>query len=142
MEQRAVIRFFTLKGLPSRAIAAELKSVYAADALALPTVKKWRKRFAHGRTSLCDDPMSGPPLTNDLTEAITSILKERPFLSCKVLCRHFRMAKASCLRICFQPREHQQVSHLEPTFGRSLNNAKRSDRPVERFCISSQFAKK
>jgi hypothetical protein len=43
MEQRAVIRFFTLKGLPSRVIAAELESMYAADALALLTVKKWRK---------------------------------------------------------------------------------------------------
>jgi transposase len=99
MEQRAVIRFFTLKGLPSRAIAAELESVYAGEALALSTVKKWRKRFAQGRTALCDDPRSGRPLMNDLAEAIASMLKERPFLSCKVLCRHFRIAKGSCLRI-------------------------------------------
>jgi hypothetical protein len=99
MEQRAVIHFFTLKGWPSRAIAAELESVYAADALALPTVKKWRKLFAQRRTSLCDDPRSGLPLTNDPAESIASMLKERPFLSCKVLCRHFRIAKANCLRI-------------------------------------------
>jgi hypothetical protein len=27
------------------------------------------------------------------------VLEERPFTSCKVLCRHFRVGKATCLRI-------------------------------------------
>jgi histone-lysine N-methyltransferase SETMAR len=99
MERRAVIRFFTLKGVSSRAITAELEPVYAGDALVLPTIKKWRKHFTQKRTSLCDYPRSGRPLTNDPAEAIASMLKERPFLSCKVLCRDFRIAKASCLRI-------------------------------------------
>jgi hypothetical protein len=45
MEQRAAIRFLTLKRLHASAIAAELKSVYETDALALLTVKKWRKHF-------------------------------------------------------------------------------------------------
>jgi hypothetical protein len=40
MEQRAVIRFLTLKGLRASAIAAELDSVYGTEALALSTVKK------------------------------------------------------------------------------------------------------
>jgi hypothetical protein len=40
MEQRAVIRFFTPKGLKAKAIDAELESVYGGEALALPTVKK------------------------------------------------------------------------------------------------------
>jgi hypothetical protein len=34
-----------------------------------------------------------------LNEAISSVLKERPYLSSKVLCRHFRIAKGTCLRI-------------------------------------------
>jgi hypothetical protein len=33
-------------------IAAELKSVYEIEELALSTAKKWRKRFAEGRTAL------------------------------------------------------------------------------------------
>jgi transposase len=99
MEQRAVIRFFTLKGLKARPIQLELASVYGLDALALPTVKKWRRRFQQGRTDLFDDPRSGRPLTHDLGEAIRSVLEERPFTSCKVLCRHFRVGKATCLRI-------------------------------------------
>jgi transposase len=99
MGQRAVTRFFTLKGLTARAIHAELVSVYLEDALALATVKKWNKRFREGRRDLFDDPRSGRPLTHDLSEAIRSVLKERPFSSCKVLCRHFRIRKATCLRI-------------------------------------------
>jgi hypothetical protein len=40
MEQRAVIRFFTLKGLKAKAIHTELESVYGGESLALLTVKK------------------------------------------------------------------------------------------------------
>jgi hypothetical protein len=39
------------------------------------------------------------PFTNDLAEVISSMLKERPHLSRKVLCRYFRIAKGTCLRI-------------------------------------------
>jgi hypothetical protein len=51
MGQRAVIHFLTLKGSCVSAIAAEIKSVDETEVLALSTVKKWRKRFAEGRTS-------------------------------------------------------------------------------------------
>jgi hypothetical protein len=40
MEQQAVIRFFTLKHLRAFSIAAELKSVYETEALALSTMEK------------------------------------------------------------------------------------------------------
>jgi hypothetical protein len=40
MEQRPVIRFFTLKDLCDGASAAELESVSRAEALALPAAKK------------------------------------------------------------------------------------------------------
>jgi histone-lysine N-methyltransferase SETMAR len=99
MEQRAVIRFLSLKGLKARDIQAELQSVYGPEACQLTAVKKWRTRFMQGRTDLFDDPRSGRPLTHDLAEAISSMLGERPFSSCKVLSRHFRIAKATCLRI-------------------------------------------
>jgi hypothetical protein len=36
-------------------------------------------------------------LTNDVNEAIGSMLKETLFVLCKVLCRHFHGAKANCL---------------------------------------------
>jgi transposase len=94
-----VIRFFTLKGLKARTIQLELVSVYGLDALALSTMKKWRRCFQQGRTDLFDDPRSGRPLMHDLGEIIRSVLEERSFTSYKVLCRHFRVDKAMCLRI-------------------------------------------
>jgi transposase len=93
MERRAVIRFLTRKGLVASAIAAELESVSQTEALALSTVKKSRKRFAEGKTSLSDDPRCGRPPVNDSSEAISSMLKVRPYLSCKVLCQHLHIAK-------------------------------------------------
>jgi hypothetical protein len=99
MEERAVIRFFTLKRLKAKEIGAELESGYGPEALALWTVKKWRKRFPEGRTDLIDDRRAGRPVTHDLAEAIQLMLAERPFLSCKVLCRHLRIGNATCLQI-------------------------------------------
>jgi transposase len=101
MEQRIVVRFLTLKGLRAFALAAELNSIDETEALAPSTVEKWRKRFAERRVSLYDNPRCGRPLTitNNLAEAISSMLKERPSLFCKVLCPHLRIAKATCLRI-------------------------------------------
>jgi hypothetical protein len=69
------------------------------DALALSTVKKWHKHFSEGRRDLFDDTRSGRPLILDLSEAIHSVPEEPPFTSCKVLCRHFRIRPATCLRI-------------------------------------------
>jgi hypothetical protein len=99
LEQRAAICFLTFKGLRASAIAAALKSVDETEEFAISPVKKWRKHITEGRTSLYHDPSYGESLTNDLSEAISSILKERSYLSCKVLCRHFRFAKRTCLRI-------------------------------------------
>jgi hypothetical protein len=42
---------------------------------------------------------SGRPPGNNVAEAIRSVLKEKNFISCNVLCRHFRIAKASWLRV-------------------------------------------
>jgi transposase len=97
LEQREVIRFLTPKALRASAVAAEFRLVDETEALALATVKKWCKRFAEGRTSLHDDPRCGRPLTNDLAEAISAMLKERPDFLCKFLYRHFRIAKGTCL---------------------------------------------
>jgi hypothetical protein len=99
MEQRAVIRFFKLKGLKSRATHTELEPVYDPEALALPTVKKCWRRSQQGRMDLFDDPRSGSPLANDLPGAIGVLLPDKLFSFCKVLCRHFQIGKATCLRI-------------------------------------------
>jgi hypothetical protein len=87
-----------VQSLKARAIYTELESVYGPEALPLPTVKKWRRRFHHGRLNLFDDPRSGRPLMNGLAGVIGSMLEERPFSSWKVPCCHFPIGK-TCLRI-------------------------------------------
>jgi hypothetical protein len=101
MEQQVIIRFFPLNGLKAKAkaIHSELVSMYDEDTLALSTMKKWHKRFSRGWRDPFDDPRSERRLAHDLAETIHSPLEERSFTSCKILCRHFRIGKAKCLRI-------------------------------------------
>jgi hypothetical protein len=94
-EQQTVIRFFTLKELKARVIHTELESAYGPEAPALPTVKKWRRRFHQGRTDLFDDPRSG----RSFAGAIGCMLEERSFNSRKVFYPHAQIGKATCLWI-------------------------------------------
>jgi hypothetical protein len=101
-----------------RAITAELQSVYETGALTLPTTMTWCKRFADRSTLPRDNSRSGRPLTNDLTETIESMLDDRCFLSCAILCRDFLIAKATCLRILHdRPGWKSQFSLGSPSFG-------------------------
>jgi transposase len=97
MEQRAVLRFLSLKGLNPQQIHSELEPVYHEDALALPTIYKWHARFHDGRTELSDEPRSGRPRKSNLAEASFRMLKERAFLSCKLLAQHFRICESYVL---------------------------------------------
>jgi hypothetical protein len=81
MEHRVVGRFLRLKGLNPPLIHSDPESIYHQDALALPTVCKWRARFRDGRTELSDDSRSGRPRKSDLAPPISSMLKECPFSS-------------------------------------------------------------
>jgi hypothetical protein len=99
MEQRAVIRFFNLKGSSPRDIHTKFESVYGDEALCLRGVYKWYERFLQGRTELFENPRSGRPLQNDFGYALRGMLQKFPFISCKRLYVHFRIAKATCMRI-------------------------------------------
>jgi hypothetical protein len=56
VEQRAVVRFLTLKWLKSGQIVTELEAIYGSDSLTVATVKKWSNGFRQGRTDLFDNP--------------------------------------------------------------------------------------
>jgi transposase len=99
MEQRAVMRFVTLKGLSLKDIHPRFESVYMDQALCLRTVYKWHERFMQRRTKLFDDPRSGQSLQNDLANTLRAMIREFSFTLCKRLCTHFRLAKSTCLRI-------------------------------------------
>jgi hypothetical protein len=87
---------------------------------------------------------------NDFTGAIGSLLQERPFSSCKVLYRHFRIGKVTCLRIlrdklglkilsslgaiCLidQPEERKSVSFEAPSDGADGTEGKQLSRNYHR----------
>jgi hypothetical protein len=99
MEQRPVIRFFTLKRLKARAIHTELESVYDPETRAPLIMEQWWRDFHQGRTDLYNVSRFGKPLTNDPVGAIGPMLKERPFSSCKVLYCHFWIGKVTGLPV-------------------------------------------
>jgi transposase len=68
MEQRAVHRFLTRKGLNPEETHSELESVDHEDALAMSMIYKWHARFRDRRTELSDDRRSGRPRKSDLAE--------------------------------------------------------------------------
>jgi hypothetical protein len=109
------------QSLYARVIAVELNSVNGTEAVALPTLKKWRQSFMEGRTSLCRDSKPGRPLANDRSEAIASTLKGRPSILCKVWCRHFRIAKASSLRIVHNSFGTKEFSVCSVLYGLDVN---------------------
>jgi transposase len=99
MEQRMVIRFFTLKGLAVQQIHSELESVYHKEAVTLTIVYKWSARFRAGRIKLPNDRRSIRPGESDVATGIFAMLDKRPFLPCKLIARQFWVAKTTCLRI-------------------------------------------
>jgi hypothetical protein len=99
MEQRAVVRFLTLKKLSARDIIADLEGVYGHEALSLSAMKKWRKRFVNGRIALEGDPRSTRPPRSDFCESLRALIDESPFLSSKRICQKLRIPKTTCLRV-------------------------------------------
>jgi transposase len=80
LEQRAVIRCLTLKGLSADEIATELQSVYCTDALRYAAFSKWRLYFQDGSDDLFGFTRSGRHSRTDPAAAIQSRLETFPFI--------------------------------------------------------------
>jgi hypothetical protein len=96
MEQRTIVHLLTLKGFKAKEFEMELTSVYGDEALQISAVKKWRTCFRQGKTKLGDD-LGGRATNPDLTQVIAELIRERPFLLCKMLCRYLRVSKETSL---------------------------------------------
>jgi hypothetical protein len=126
IEQRTVVRFFTLKRLNPEDIHTELLWVSGPNIFALLMVYKWHQRFVNGRTELCNDSWSGRPLRNDLAQALSAMLQECSFASCKKLCVHFRIRTDMCLRILYDVLNREKFTlHWIP---HPLDNNQRAER--------------
>lgn len=75
LEYRALIKFFTLKGLKPQAIEEEIKSVYPTTCPSLRTIERHYNEFKHGRESLEDDHRSGRPATSTNQEKVDAVAK-------------------------------------------------------------------
>jgi transposase len=93
MEQWAVVHLLSLKSFNANETETELTSVHDDEAFQISAIKKWRTRFMQKRTEFEDDLRSGRPANSDLTQVIAEFIRERSFLSCKILCRHLRVSK-------------------------------------------------
>jgi hypothetical protein len=133
MEQRAVIRYYTLKGTDPARIHAKLLSIYNEGALKRSAVYKWHKRFVESRTDLGDDPQSGRPSHDEFAEDMGAMIEECPFISCKRLDTHFRIAKVICLRIL------HEVLHLQKFNLHSVPHSLSDDPKAERVSISGEM---
>jgi hypothetical protein len=77
----------------------ELTSMYGDEALSISAMKKWRTYFLQRKTELEDYQRSGRPANSDLKQVIADLIRERPVLSCKIVCRHLRVPIETCLTI-------------------------------------------
>jgi hypothetical protein len=106
MEQRVVVRFFTLKRLNPQDIHTELFSVYGSNVFVLSMIYKRHQLFADWRTELCDDPRSRGFLHGDLAEVLGVMFRKCPL----TLARGFvSVAYYSVITLCliwFKTSEH------------------------------------
>lgn len=75
IQQRAVIRFLTLEGVPPLQILNRLQGVYHGETLSLTQVRFWVNETKRGRESVFDEPRSGRPKTSTTPEKIAAVEK-------------------------------------------------------------------
>jgi hypothetical protein len=99
IEQRAAVRFLTLKKVSAIDITVELEGVHGREALSLSAVKKWRKRFVNMMITLEDDPCSERLPRSNPYEFLRALIDEAPFISCERMCQKLRIPKTTCVPV-------------------------------------------
>lgn len=65
VEYRAVLKFLVKKGLSFVSVKAEFQSVYGSDKVSESFIRKYAKKFKHGRDNIFDEPRSRRPMEVD-----------------------------------------------------------------------------
>jgi hypothetical protein len=80
------MKFLFMQRKRFKAIHRKLRRVLGEAAVGLVTVKRWRRRFKDGNSSLDDEFRSGRPRSH-IGEAISRFLSKEPFLSAQALAK-------------------------------------------------------
>jgi hypothetical protein len=99
LEQRAVIRLVALIGLRPQQVLTDLSDMYHQQGSQLAAVEKWHLRFADGTRGVEDESRHGQPRKIDFTGPIRELLREKPFTSCRAICRRLETPKTTCFRV-------------------------------------------
>jgi hypothetical protein len=83
-----MVKYFFLKRHGSKLIQKERVSILQDNTISLSTVKNWFKRFKSGDLSCSDEKRPGRSLMS-LGPDLHRFLKKFPFVSARVMARHF-----------------------------------------------------
>jgi transposase len=117
IEYRAVIKFFTRKGLNATEIRKELDSVYKDSAPSYRTVAKWVAEFKDSERGFEDAPRIGCPsttITDENIEAVERIVMRDRQISVRRVADELGIPKISV---------HEIMNNHFP--GRSLQSSRR-----------------
>jgi hypothetical protein len=83
-EQRYAMKFLVMDGRKYKAIHTELSRVLKGHTVSVDVCKSWCRKFKAGDFSMDDRVRPGrPPI--ELSGAIMSLLRDKPFVSARVL---------------------------------------------------------
>jgi hypothetical protein len=80
-------------------IQTELSDVYHEQAFKLPAAEKWHIRLADRIRALEDESRLKQLKKTDLMGKISELIHEKPFASCKSICRRLEIPKTTCFRV-------------------------------------------
>ena len=98
IKHRAVIKFFTRKGLNAIEISYELDNVYKDSAPSYRTVDKWMAEFKNPERAFEDAPRMGCPsiiIADENIEAIERIVMRDPQISVRRLAEELAIPKTT-----------------------------------------------
>ena len=76
-----------------------LQQAYGEDCLSSTQCHEWYQRLKSGRTSIEDDPKSGPPSTSmddDHVEKVLAVIRQNRRLTARAVTEEVGICKSSC----------------------------------------------
>lgn len=112
-EQRTVVKFYVRLGKDMQELSEDLVKVYAEDAMAPRTIRKWVQRFKEGRASTEDNPREGRPSTStteDQIEEVRRLVNDDPKITTRAISRETNISLGSVVSILHDKLNMSKIS--------------------------------